>query len=120
VQSTIENIDAIWLRGDHVVAAFEVEHSTSIYSGLLRMSDLIASVPNLAVSLYIVAPQERARAVQGELGRPTFGALPTPLAKLCGFISYERLRSEYEHLGARLHNYRPEGIKDLAEFAPER
>jgi hypothetical protein len=116
VQSIIENIDVIWLRGEHVVAAFEVEHSTSIYSGLLRMSDLVASVPNLTVSLYIVAPQQRAQAVQGEVARPTFAALPVPLARICGFISYEQLRSEYEHLAPRLHNFRPEGIRDLAQF----
>jgi hypothetical protein len=42
---TIELIDVLWLKGNAVVAAFEIESTTSIYSGLLRMSDLIAMQP---------------------------------------------------------------------------
>jgi hypothetical protein len=37
----IEEIDVLWLSGQMIMAAFEVEHSTSIFSGLLRMSDLV-------------------------------------------------------------------------------
>ena len=32
---TIDLIDVLWLRGNSIVAAFEVECTTSIYSGLL-------------------------------------------------------------------------------------
>ena len=39
---TIELIDVLWLDGNAIVAAFEIESTTSIYSGLLRMSDLLA------------------------------------------------------------------------------
>jgi hypothetical protein len=39
---TIELIDVLWLKGNAIVAAFEVESTTSIYLGLLRMSDLVA------------------------------------------------------------------------------
>src|SRR5262249_14155651 len=56
---TIENIDVLWLSGQSIVAAFEVEHTTSIYSGLLRMSDLITMQPNLDIKFYLVAPDER-------------------------------------------------------------
>ena len=40
---TIEHIDVLWLSGKAIVAAFEIESTTSVYSGLLRMSDLLAS-----------------------------------------------------------------------------
>src|SRR5262245_105340 len=43
---TIKDIDVLWLDGDAIVAAFEVESTTAIYSGLLRMSDLLARQPN--------------------------------------------------------------------------
>ncbi|MEZ4674336.1 MAG: hypothetical protein R2932_08850 [Caldilineaceae bacterium] len=43
---TIEQIDVIWLKGRSIVRAFEVEHTTSIYSGILRMADLLALQPN--------------------------------------------------------------------------
>jgi hypothetical protein len=53
---TIELIDVLWLKGNSIEAAFEVECTTSIYSGLLRMSDLISLQPNLSIKLYLVAP----------------------------------------------------------------
>lgn len=115
-QSTVENIDVLWIRNGGVVAAFEVEHSTSIYSGLLRMSDLVSSIPNITIALYIVGPEARKQAVRAEITRPTFATLPKPLAEVCGFISYEKLSSEFEMIGPRLRNFRPEGITDIAEY----
>lgn len=38
---TIEQIDVIWLKNRSIARAFEVEHTTAIYSGLLRMADLL-------------------------------------------------------------------------------
>src|SRR5690606_37066290 len=42
---TIERIDVIWLKGRAIQRAFEVEHTTAVYSGLLRMADLLALQP---------------------------------------------------------------------------
>lgn len=71
-QRTIELIDVLWLKGNSIVSAFEVESTTSIYSGLLRMSDLLALQPNLDINLYLVAPDERRDKVEQEILRPTF------------------------------------------------
>ena len=57
--SKISLIDVIWLKQNTPMCAFEVETSTSVYSGLLRMSDLIAVVPAINIKLYIVAQEER-------------------------------------------------------------
>ncbi len=54
---TIEQIDVLWLRRRSIVRAFEVEHTTSVYSGILRMADLLALQPNMDIKLHIVAPQ---------------------------------------------------------------
>ena len=54
---TIELIDVLWLRGNSIVAAFEIECTTAVYSGLLRMSDLLALQPNIDIRLYLVAPR---------------------------------------------------------------
>lgn len=89
---TIKLIDVIWLQGRRVVAAFEVEKSTQIFSGLLRMSDLLAVAPNLNIPLYIVAPEPRIEKVRRELQRPTFQALG--LHEQCGFFSFEDLERE--------------------------
>ena len=52
---TIEQIDVLWLKGRSMARAFEIEHTTAIYSGLLRMADLLALQPNMDIRLHIVA-----------------------------------------------------------------
>src|SRR5262245_47005500 len=87
---TVERIDVLWLKGRSIQRAFEVEHSTSIYSGLLRMADLLALQPNMDIRLHIVAPDERRDKVFREMLRPVFSLLDRgPLARSCTFISYE-------------------------------
>ena len=90
---TIENIDVLWLRGRSIVRAFEVEHTTAVYSGILRMADLLALQPNMQISLHIVAPPERSSKVFDELRRPVFALLDRgPLSETCTFLSYESVR----------------------------
>src|SRR5256886_702792 len=88
---TIELIDVLWLKGNSIIAAFEVEATTSVYSGLLRMSDLLALQPNLSINLFLVAPDDRRDKVESELMRPTFKLRERPLASLCGFLGFELL-----------------------------
>jgi hypothetical protein len=99
---TIEQIDVLWLKGRAIQRAFEVEHSTAIYSGLLRMADLLALQPNMNIALHIVAPAERRDKVLNEIRRPVFSLLEhQPLAKRCTFIAYEDLHEimSLKHLG---------------------
>jgi hypothetical protein len=93
VQNTIELIDVLWLRNGDCEAAFEVECTTAVYSGLLRMSDLVTLQPNIATRMYIVAPETRREKVRAEILRPTFSeALTRPLHRICRFLSIEKLR----------------------------
>jgi hypothetical protein len=92
----IEMIDVLWLEGDAIIAAFEIEHTTSIYSGLLRMSDLISMQPNIKMKLYIVAPDERRSKVIEEINRATFTKLKQPLSSLCKFIPYSQLKQNVD------------------------
>ncbi len=88
---TIELIDVLWLKGNSIVAAFEVEHTSSIFSGLLRMSDLLALQPNLEIKLYLVGPDERREKFFQEIKRPTFAMRDKPLHTTCGFVPYSKL-----------------------------
>ncbi|HET7037961.1 MAG TPA: EVE domain-containing protein, partial [Thermomicrobiaceae bacterium] len=63
----VERIDVLWLRGNAIIAAFEIENTTTVYSGLLRMADLVALQPNLSIPLYVVAPDERQDKVRREI-----------------------------------------------------
>lgn len=86
----IENIDVIWLQSNVIQCAFEVEHTTSIYSGLLRLADLVASQPHIKIKLFIVAPTERRPHVVYQLNRPVFRNL---LLDVCKYIPYDKLES---------------------------
>ncbi|WP_162909223.1 hypothetical protein [Aggregatilinea lenta] len=90
---TIEQIDVLWLKGRSIMRAFEVEHTTSIYSGILRMADLLALQPNMDIKLHIVAPIERQEKVFQELRRPVFSLLEKgPLFESCTYLSYDSIR----------------------------
>jgi hypothetical protein len=112
---TIELIDVLWLKGNAIVAAFEIESTTSIYSGLLRLSDLIAMQPNLKMSLYLVAPNERRDEVIAQVNRPTFSRLNPPMNKLCRFISAEALRGRIAQIEKLTRYLSPEFLVELSE-----
>jgi predicted RNA-binding protein len=98
---TIEQIDVLWLKGRAIKRAFEVEHTTSVYSGILRMADLLALQPNMDIRLHIVAPIVRRDKVFQELLRPVFSLLDRgPLSEICTYLSYDSVRelAEQEHL----------------------
>jgi len=93
---TIELIDVLWLKGNSIASAFEVECTTSVYSGLLRMSDLLALQPNIDIKLFLVAPDERREKVKQEILRPTFSLREKPLAEICGFIGFGRFTEKLD------------------------
>jgi hypothetical protein len=90
---TIEQIDVLWLKGRSIRRAFEIEHTTSVYSGILRMADLLALQPNMDIRLHIVAPLARRDKVFQEIRRPVFSLLERgPLSESCTYISYDSIR----------------------------
>ncbi len=72
VQETIELIDVLWLHRNEprIACGFEVEQSTSIYSGILRMKDLALSLADRSGHFYLVAPESREREVMAQMARP--------------------------------------------------
>ena len=114
----IENIDILWIRRNAVVRAFEVEHSTSIYSGLLRMADLMSLQPNLKIKAHIVAPSARRGKVLQEISRPVFALMESgPMSESCSYLSYDAIR---ELSGEKnLPHLSDSVLDDYAEFAQE-
>lgn len=112
---TVAQIDVLWFKGRSIVRAFEVEHTTAVYSGLLRMADLLALQPNMDIRLHIVAPDDRRDKVFREMLRPVFSLLDRgPLSRSCTFISYDNVDAiaSLEHL-----SYLKDGI--LEEYEEE-
>jgi hypothetical protein len=112
---TIENIDVIWLDRRSIAQAFEVEHTTAIYSGLLRMADLLTLQPRIQISLHIVAPASRREQVRREVVRPVFSVLEGgAMAERCSFLSYDALEAILKQ--PNLRHARETILEDYEEF----
>ena len=54
---TVKYIDVVWLKDDKVVSAFEVENTTSIFSGLLTTLDVIVEQPAFSGTVFTLSPR---------------------------------------------------------------
>lgn len=102
---TIRLIDILWLdSAGRVAAAFEVEHSTSIYSGIVRMLDLaFGASDGLAGRYFLVAPDRREEDARAQLARPAFHRVNDLDVR---FLPYSELRTHRESIarfGKGLH-----------------
>ena len=86
LRNVVEQIDVLWIdkRRNTIAAAFEVEFSTPIYSGLLRFIDIHIDfkLPRAAV----IAHEERRSAFVRQVNRRTFQA--SGLSDICSFYEY--------------------------------
>ncbi len=111
----IQLIDVLWLDGNAVVAAFEVESTTSIYSGLLRMSDLVSMQPNISIPLFLVAADDWRDRVVAQINRPTFARMKPPLVEICRFIAFEELRDAFASAAPFISYLKPDFLQSISE-----
>ncbi|KMO31182.1 type II restriction enzyme [Methylobacterium variabile] len=93
---TVRLIDVIWLdaASRDVAAAFEVEHTTSIYSGIVRMLDLALGVEGgTARNFFLVAPDNREDDVRAQFARPAFSRVSELDLR---YLPYSELRGHRE------------------------
>jgi type II restriction enzyme len=97
-------IDVLWLdKGACVVAAFEVEHSTSIYSGIVRLLDLALGGPTQAIrGLFLVAPDDREEQVRAQVNRPAFRGIAALQVRFLPYGELERNREAMARFGEGL------------------
>ena len=74
--NTIALIDVMWFQKgtNKIVCAFEVEKSTSLYSGILRLTDLYYSFPEDPSTLFLIIPDDREKELVFQLSRPAIKA----------------------------------------------
>lgn len=96
----LQEVDTIWLdRGSRrPVALYEVEHSTPVYSGLLRLNDVRLALP-LVTRFAIVANELRRSIFSRQLHRPTFER--SGLSELCAFFEYADVFNWHRRLRTR-------------------
>jgi hypothetical protein len=66
----IREIDVLWLKADTISAAFEIEKSTTIDSGINRFRNLFAATPNQIIPVYVVVPDNREDEAVRKIGSP--------------------------------------------------
>ena len=98
-------IDVLWLErtSGAVTAAFEVEHTTSIYSGIVRLLDLaLGSEGGAARGLFLVAPDAREVEVRAQLARPAFSRVADLSVRFLPYGELDRNRHAMARFGAGL------------------
>jgi hypothetical protein len=90
-------IDVVWLQQSReaVSALFEVEHSTPIYSGLLRFNDLLLTSP-VAPRFFVVSNEGRRDLFSRQLQRPTFQR--SGLSEITSFLDYSNVFAWHRRL----------------------
>jgi type II restriction enzyme len=102
---TVGLIDVLWVDEDaeEVVAAFEVEHTTSIYSGIVRMLDLALGLQGSAgAKLFLVAPDSREEQVRAQLMRPAFSRVADLKVQFLPYSELEKNRDAMARFGSGL------------------
>lgn len=96
-------IDVLWVdRAARTVAgAFEVEHTTSIYSGIMRLLDLAlgSGSANVARGLFLVAPDSREDEVRAQLRRPAFSRVADLRVRYLAYGDLEKNRGSMGRFG---------------------
>jgi hypothetical protein len=87
-------IDVIWFLKNtaNPVRFFEIEKSTTIYSGLLRFNDVKIDFPISKAT--IVIPEDRKNLFEKQINRRTFTL--SELSDVCDHITFEGLKRWYE------------------------
>ena len=97
VSAILSEIDVVWItRGaNSIEALYEVEHSTPVYSGLLRLNDLLLAAPSIS-RFHIVSNETRRDLFCRQLSRPTFRA--SGLSGLVSFLEYSSVLEWHDRL----------------------
>ncbi len=111
-EDAVRLIDVLWLgKGQGAIhAAFEVEHSTSIYSGIIRMLDLaLGPCGGLLKGMFLVAPDNREADVRAQLARPAFRSVAALDLRFLPYGELEHHREAIVRFG--------EGLKAIRSVA---
>jgi len=101
IKDILQEVDVIWIqRGSSELGAlFEVEHTTPIYSALLRFNDIHLESPTLCQNFYVVSNNEKRDLFVRQLNRPTFQK--SRLSEVCTFLEYINVFNWYNRIRAQ-------------------
>ena len=98
LKNIVQEVDVIWVqRGSSFPKAlFEIEHSTPIYSALLRFNDIHLVAPNLRPRFSVVANDVRRDLFVRQVNRSTFRM--SGLSEICTFLEYVNVFGWYKRI----------------------
>jgi len=88
IEGVLQEVDVIWIQrgSSELRALYEVEHSTRIYSALLRFNDIHLIAPNQRPGFHVVAKDAKNSLFVRQINRPTFQI--SGLCEICSFRKY--------------------------------
>lgn len=92
----ITEIDVLWMKGDSIIDAFEVEKSTTIHSGIDRFRNLFAVQPNSKIDAFIVIPDPRENEAKNKISSPANRR--EGLVDKIGYILFKDLKVENSNI----------------------
>jgi len=98
ILNTVKQIDVIWFRNEgteYPVACWEIEHTTDVTKGLLRLYQ----IKGLGCKLFIIAPRDVRSRFEGEVNKTPFYEIKERYL----FRSYEQL-VEFFELAKKYHD----------------
>lgn len=97
IEPILSEIDVIWIKNgmNSIEGLFEVEHSTPVYSGLLRFNDVLLTDPTVS-QFSIVSNDSRRELFSRQAFRPTF--IKSGLSELVSFFEYANIFDWYSRL----------------------
>jgi len=96
VMRIAQSVDIIWFKKDTAkpIWFFEIEHTTPIYSGLLRLNDIIIDYPIDKAT--IISSKAKKEQFDAQIERRTFNY--TELKDVCNFMDYKKVEKWFESL----------------------
>jgi len=112
---TVGQIDLLWIKNNNIASAFEIEYSTTMTSGLMRGSNIVASVPK-----YLVMPEEREEQFNRKIKSPLFAErFKNDNWKILYFDSirnnWKKLKQKNIKLGSLVGKKGPEALRPKLE-----
>ena len=100
IENIAEEVDVMWIRkgSNELRGFFEVEHSTPVYSALLRFNDILLSGARIQPRFTVVSNEGRRDLYVRQINRPTFQN--SGLRETCTFLDYANVYGWHKRLTA--------------------
>jgi type II restriction enzyme len=113
-KKTIEQIDVMWFKNNSPIAAFEVEYSTGVITGIDRFLTLTKVIP-LSIKLFIIAKESDEKMVRERLSKEGYTGPPLEMEKKWTYILRNSLIDLYKNIQKTKYKIQFQTILDISK-----